>query len=612
MTRNSKDYSEASIEAEEIHRTGLKSLKDEMHDPSKQSTSEEFDSEVIQMTVLASQQSLNNEVSSRVYIEENESKSKKIKNTIKKYLKFVGPGLLVSVAYIDPGNYSTAVTSGAQNQYTLLCVVLLSNCIAIYLQCLCIKLASVTGLDLARACRTHLPRWANIILYCFGEACIISTDIAEVIGTAIALNILIKVPLPAGVAISIVDIFIIMLVYRPGVSSMKLVRMFEIGIAGLVLAVFICFTVELSYIPFTVEQTRKIFRGFVPSREMFHNSGMYNAISILGATVMPHSLFLGSGIVQPRLLDYDLKHNNYSINTDPDFEDTEEDHTKYNKEAMKEEKFLNYAPSIGAIKYCMKYSMIELGSTLLTVAFFINCAILIVAGSTLYGTDQAIGADLYTIHSLLSSTISKGAGTIFMLALLLSGQSAGIVCTMAGQIVCEGHIKWSVVPWKRRLLTRGISIIPCLIISICIGRSALSKALNSSQVVLSLLLPFIVAPLVYFTSSKKIMSLKVPVMNKRNEETSKSCADAGKQNDLTDPSFQEARNDGTDIDCSVRSENITPNNSDVQGEEDNEYTMVDMSNNWAMTIVSGIVWIFLSLLNVYAIVELGISHGDIS
>ena len=182
---------------------------------------------------------------------------------------------------------------------------------------------------------------------------------------------------------------------------------------------------------------------------------------------------------------------------------------------------------------------------------------------------MCIRDSLYTIHSLLSKNLAPIAGTVFMLALLFSGQSAGIVCTIAGQIVCEGHLDWKFKPWKRRLITRGISIIPCLIISLTIGRSALSKALNASQVVLSILLPFLVAPLIFFTCKKSIMKVKVNNKDKLNAPT-------------------------------------------VIGEEEQPDEYIDMSNNWITTIIAFLVWIFISLLNVYTIVQLGISHGDIS
>ncbi|CAR26833.1 hypothetical protein ZYGR_0I01050 [Zygosaccharomyces rouxii] len=497
------------------------------------------------------------------YERENESSKKtQIWETIKavgrKYVKFIGPGLLVSVAYIDPGNYSTSVSAGASNQFSLLCIILLSNFIAIFLQCLCIKLGSVTGLDLSRACRTYLPRWINITLYVFAECAIIATDVAEVIGTAVALNILLKIPLPAGVVITVVDVFAVMFTYKQGTSSLNFIKYFEYSVALLVLGVCVCFAIELNYLPADTSAA-KVFRGFVPSSQMVEHNGLYTAISILGATVMPHSLFLGSGLVQPRLLDYDVTHGNYSV-TESELEGKKTD------EEVRDQKYFEYKPSMEAIKYCMKYSFVELALTLFTLALFVNCSILIVAGATLYGTPGAADADLYSIHNLLSHKIAPAVGTLFMTALLLSGQSAGVVCTMAGQIVSEGHINWTLKPWQRRLLTRCISLVPCLVISICIGREALSKALNASQVVLSILLPFLVAPLIFFTCKKSIMKVEVSEEN----------TDAG--------AFENERRTKT----------------------------VNMANGWITSICAIFVWVFLSFLNVYAIVELGLSGGDLN
>ncbi|CUS24857.1 LAQU0S20e01442g1_1 [Lachancea quebecensis] len=486
----------------------------------------------------------------------------KIKSVLSKYMKFVGPGLMVSVAYMDPGNYSTAVDAGARNRFALLFVVLLSNIIAIFLQSLCIKLGTVTGLDLSRACRKYLPRWMNWTLYFFAEAAIIATDVAEVIGSAVALNILIKVPLAAGVAITVVDVLFVMIAYKPGCSSMRFVRFFEFAVAALVFGVCVCFCVELAFIPKI--PVRVVMRGFAPSKEMFQGNGIYIATSILGATVMPHSLFLGSGLVQPRLLEYDLQNGYYSAAADSSADSDE----KTSEEKL-DKRYQEYKPTMAAISYALKYSISELAITLFTFALFVNASILIISGATLYGSPEAVDADLYTIHHLLSKTLAPIAGTIFMLALLMSGQSAGIVCTIAGQIVSEGHINWKLKPWKRRVATRLISIIPCLAISLSIGRTALSKALNASQVVLSLLLPFLTAPLIYFTCKKSIMSVK--------------------------------KHRGEDDDTS--SEHDTESSS---GET------VDMSNNWATSILAFIVWLFISVLNVYAIVQLGLSHGDVS
>lgn len=492
-----------------------------------------------------------------------ETNGEKAKRILRKYGLFVGPGILISVAYMDPGNYATCITAGAGNQYSLLFIVLLANIIAVFLQSLCIKLGSVTGHDLARCCRDYCPRWLNLSMWVLAECAIIATDVAEVIGSAIALNILIKVPLPAGVVITIVDVLFVLMAYHSNTSSMKVVRYFEFGIATLVFAVVICFAIELSHITANVKD---VFRGWVPSAQMISGQGVTIAVSVIGATVMIHSLFLGSGIVQPRLREYDVA-NGYILlekvrnSGVADVGGMSEKQIKSARTLAEEQFFYNeYRPSYAAINFSYKYSIIELAVLLFTVAMFVNASILIVAGATLYGTEEAMDADLYTIHGLLSRTIAPVVGTIFMLALLFSGQSAGIVCTMAGQIVSEGHINWTCKPWIRRLATRAISIVPCLVISVCIGRSGLSVALNVSQVVISIILPPLTAPLIYFTSNKRIMTVEVPY-------------------DSPDPKAFES--------------------------EGKKY--VCMSNAWYTTGFAIAIWLLVSALNVYAIYQMAVS-----
>lgn len=461
-----------------------------------------------------------------------------------KYVRFLGPGLMVSVAYMDPGNYSTAVAGGANHQFALLFVILLSSIIALVLQSLAIKLGSVTGMDLARCCREYLPKWMSITLYIFAEIAIVATDIAEVIGTAIALDILLHIPLIAGVCMTIVDVLIVLFAYRPG-GGMRVVRFFEYAVAALVLGVSICFIILLCRIPH--QSVRKIFRGFAPSRALIQGTGIVDSAGILGATVMPHSLFLGSGLVQPRLREWDV------ANGTAPAPDSSKD---------SEEEYFAYKPTIGAIKYCLKYSIIELVTTLFTLALFVNSAILIVSGATLYGNSDASTADLYGIHSLLRQYISKGAGTIFMLALLLSGQSAGIVCTIAGQMVSEGFLRWTIRPWLRRIITRSIAVVPCVVVAAAVGKEGLNSALNYSQVALTLLLPFLTFPLIYFTNSKKLMKV------------------------ARDPS--------------------------VTADDASETTVLaqwlDYSNHWVLAIVCWALWLFIAILNVYLIVQLGMGN----
>jgi metal iron transporter len=283
-----------------------------------------------------------------------------------------------------------------------------------------------------------------------------------------------------------VDVLLLLLFYRPNGSMMHL-RLFEYFVMSLVLGVMVCFCIQLSYIRGT--SIGEVFKGYLPSSAIVEGDGIYLSCGILGATVMPHSIFLGSGVVQPRLKQFDEQNGHIERNLD------QSDDGKH-------------IPTIYAIRACLKYSIIELATSLFTFALFVNSAILIVSGSSLYPKTAATNADLFGIHDLLSQNLSKAAGTIFALALLLSGTSAGIVCTMAGQMVSEGMLNWSIAPWMRRLITRSISIIPSIIIAGAIGRPGLNTALTASQVVLSVILPFVSAPLLWFTCRVHIMTVQ--------------------------------------------------------------------------------------------------------
>jgi len=465
----------------------------------------------------------------------------RVRAVLVKYVQFIGPGFLIAVAYIDPGNYATDVEAGASTRFRHLFIILMSNLFAIFLQSLCIKLGTVTGLDLAANCRKHLPRWLTYILYVLAESAIIATDIAEVIGSAIALNLLLHIPLIAGCAITVVDVIFLLIFWRPNGSMMRL-RIFEFFVMGLVLGVMACFCVQLTYIQDIT--AGEVFRGYVPSPTVIERNGIYLSCGILGATVMPHSIFLGSGLVQPRLRHFDQQIGFSTQSYAPDSAATQ-DNTEE-----------NYRPSIHAIRSCLKVSIIELGLSLFTFALFVNSSILIVSGASLYPKTEATEADLFSIHELLSKSLSQAAGTIFALALLLSGTSAGIVATMAGQMVSEGMLNWRIRPWLRRLITRIISIIPSIIIAGAVGRPGLNSALLASQVVLSVILPFVTAPLLWFTFRSSIMTI-------RSDE------------------------DGRRI--------------DGEGGE-----AVNMRNGWFTTILAVSIWLVLVVMNVALLVLVGL------
>ncbi|GAM83769.1 hypothetical protein ANO11243_017590 [Dothideomycetidae sp. 11243] len=475
-----------------------------------------------------------------------------------KYAKFIGPGAMVSVAYMDPGNYATDITAGASYKFQLLFVVLISNIIAIFLQSLSIKLGSVTGLNLAQMIKAHTHPYLNVFLYIVAEIAIIATDMAEVIGTAIALNMLFKIPLVAGCIISIADVLFILLFYSPG-NSVKAVRIFELFVFGLVLAVVVCFCYQLSLLQNT--RVAAVLRGYIPNSAILQKQGIYQSCGILGATVMPHSLYLGSGTIQPRLLEYDQKH----VPSGP------------------------YLPSLRAIRHCMRMSVLELTVSLSTFALFVNSAILIVAGASLYsppGTpaaDDATNASLFAIHDLLSKRISPAAGTLFGTALLLSGISAGIVCTIAGQIICEGQINWRLKPWQQRILTRSIAITPSVIIAGSIGQAGVSTALEASQVVLCFCLPVVTAPLIWFTAKAKYQK------NMRLSEFS------------TVPSGLQALSGET----LARNDQVLNSTIAAGG-----ITTVQFHNHWSVTAISLLIWLIILAMNLAAVVMLALGVGN--
>lgn len=439
---------------------------------------------------------------------------------LKKYYTFIGPGLVVSVSYMDPGNYLTSVSSGSMYQYKLCFVIFMSNLFAVVLQSLCVKLGTVTGLDLAEMCRLHLPYHWNLCMYVCAELAIIATDLAEVVGTAISLEILFGIPLIYGVLITVLDVLIVLMAYHKD-GSMRQTRIFEILVSVLVFATCICFVLELFNCNFEEGALGNIIRGFLPlHKEIFHEqTALFLSCGIVGSTVMPHSLFLGSALVQARLKEFDIKNGIIQEQGEDEDDDDEASSIVPQEEFLPATinnfrkisdgtKLLNkYRPSYRAIKYCLTYSYAELITSLFIVAVFVNSSILIVAGTTLYGKPDAADADLLSIYEMLSYYINPAAGLVFALSMLFSGQSAGIVCTMAGQIISEGFINWTLKPWIRRIITRILAILPVLFAIGILGREGVSKIMNSSQVVLSFILPIVSAPLIWFTCKKEYMTV---------------------------------------------------------------------------------------------------------
>jgi manganese transport protein len=375
----------------------------------------------------------------------------------RKLLAFSGPGYLVAVGYMDPGNWATDLAGGSKFGYTLLSVILLSNVMAILLQSLCAKLGIVTGRDLAQACRDHYSQPVTVALWLLCEVAICACDLAEVIGTAIALNLLFNIPLVWGVCLTALDVLLVLWLAHRGF------RWLEALVVGLVLLIGVCFGLEIL---FSKPAVSDILGGFWPTTEIVRNPEMlYIAIGILGATVMPHNLYLHSSIVQTR----------------------------------------KYEQNASGKREAIKFATID-STVALMFALFINASILIVAAATFYTRGNHDVAEIQDAYQLLSPMLGVGAASaLFAVALLASGQNSTLTGTLAGQIVMEGFLNIRLRPWLRRLITRAIAVVPAAIVAGLYGESGTAKLLVFSQVVLSLQLPFAVIPLVMFTSEKEKM-----------------------------------------------------------------------------------------------------------
>ena len=376
---------------------------------------------------------------------------------VRKLIAFAGPGFLVAVGYMDPGNWATDLAAGSQFNYALLSVVLISSLMAILLQSLALKLGIVLERDLAQACRDHYSRRVSFGLWVLAEIGIAACDLAEVIGSAIALQLLFHIPLTVGVCITAGDVLLMLLLQQRGF------RYIEAIVVTLIATISICFGLEIIY---SHPQIFPMLAGLLPRQELVTNHAMlYIAVGILGATVMPHNLYLHSAIVQTR---------QYERTT----------------EGKRE-----------AIRFCNIDSTIAL-----TFAFFVNAAILVVAAAVFFRNGHHEVAEITDAYKLLSPLLGvTGASFLFAIALLASGQNSTLTGTLAGQIVMEGFLSIRLKPWLRRLITRLIAVIPAVIISFFYGADGTAKLLIFSQVVLSMQLSFAVFPLVAFTSNREKM-----------------------------------------------------------------------------------------------------------
>ncbi|MDP1910329.1 MAG: Nramp family divalent metal transporter [Hyphomicrobium sp.] len=379
----------------------------------------------------------------------------------RRMLAFLGPGYLVSVGYMDPGNWATSLAGGSKFGYTLLSIALLSNMMAILLQVLCARLGFATGRDLAQACRDAFPKPVSIVLWVMAEIAICATDLAEVIGTAIGLNLLFGIPLEIGVFITALDVFLILYLQNLGF------RWIEAFVVATLLVIAACFGVQVALAD---PNWRQVILGFAPTVEIVRNPEMlYLATGILGATVMPHNLYLHSSIVQTRAV----------------------------------------ADALPAKREAIKFATID-STIALMLALLVNASILILAAATFHQTGHTGVADLEEAQHLLAPLLgSAAAATLFGVALLCCGLNSTVTATLSGQIVMEGFINVRLPAWMRRLATRGLALIPASIGIILYGESGTGALLIMSQVILSMQLPFAIVPLVMFTADRRKMGVLV-------------------------------------------------------------------------------------------------------
>lgn len=371
----------------------------------------------------------------------------------RKIFSFLGPAYLVSVGYMDPGNWATDLAGGSKFGYTLIWVLLMSNLMALLLQGLSARLGIVRGRDLAQANRETYPRAVNFVLYILAEIAIAACDLAEVLGMAIGIQLLTGLPLVWGVSITVLDTFLLLYLQRLGMRKMEAFIITLVGIIG------ICFLIEIFL---AAPKIAEVATGFIPTK--MSNEALYIAIGIIGATVMPHNLYLHSALVQTRKID----------RTD------------------------------AGIRQAIKFNRVDT-TIALNLAFFVNAAILIVAASVFFNTPNHGVAEIKEAHRLLPDFLGNVAPVLFAVALIAAGQSSTVTGTLAGQIIMEGYLSLRINPLLRRLITRMVAIIPALIVIVIYGEDNVDSLLILSQVILSLQLGFAIIPLIHFVSDKKTM-----------------------------------------------------------------------------------------------------------
>ncbi|KAF5345709.1 hypothetical protein D9758_013040 [Tetrapyrgos nigripes] len=508
--------------------------------------------------------------------------------------KHTGVGLVCAVAYFDPGNWGVDLQAGSEYGYSLLFVVLLCGLFAILIQCLATRLGCVTGLDLASHCRillhsrpkhTKLYRWFGLYpLYVVSEAAIVATDLAELLGSAIAMCLLFpRLQLWHGVLITAFDVIFVLALGDP--LRGRPTKYFELLIGAMVFAVLICMCIIIAKIDVNWGDT---FFGYLPSKYIIPNGALYTSVGILGATVMPHSIFLGSALatqdrVSPPPVVPDDSDGESFVYTNPFFRAVRavkratvsafkipppsEYATTVTRHCDRENKTSEF------IKKHLYHGIIDMAVSLLGFAVVINSLILILASAVFfYGSNGAAGSDspagLFEAYDLIRDFIGQGAATTFAIALLAAGQSSSLIATVAGQAVSEGFLNWRTSAVVRRLVTRLLAVIPSMAVAIAIGKPGIDALLVASQVVLSICLPFVIAPLIYLTANKNIMRARKPTVG------------------IFPPGTTEAEMYRQDVETATS-----------EGE--------DFSSNRITTIVASCIWVLITLANIYVLVSLG-------
>ncbi|KAH8880963.1 natural resistance-associated macrophage protein [Thozetella sp. PMI_491] len=434
--------------------------------------------------------------------------------------------MIITVAYLDPDNFQSSFSDGQDYGYLMICIVWFSLVVAIYLQYLCLRMATVTGLNLAQMNHKYMPRWLELVVYAVAETVCICTDISAVLGAAFAWNLLIpNLPLPAACVITVADALLILLFYSP-TGTLRNIRCFELFMGVLVMTIFIITAVLFGQVQ-PVPPAGPVWRGFLPSREIFVGQGLYDTAGMIGGMLMPHALYVGSAIAQPRLLEYDTKHGL----------------TTFKQGEAPIESF--YRPSLRAIKSTLTYATLDLCMAIFCIGLFVNAAPEIISaaafgapppassdndggvsgqrrrrddddngdgsgtvtGGSTGGGDNSTGSanNLADLYGLFQTNMSQSAATLFAVAFLISGLAAGIVSTMAGQTVIEGAFAIKINPFVRRLITRCIAIIPALIVCVSVGQDGIGNALTACNYILAVGLIFILLPVVWYTTHDKYM-----------------------------------------------------------------------------------------------------------